>query len=388
MKNLINKYGDPDAVFFSNSLDNYYLIWGFDDTLEINHNQLSDKMVLNELQNKINSWKKSSKDIAAVGYLGYNAKQLFYPNVNFKKIDSSLPAVWFGKPKIIKKISRYKFNNFYSNPCTINKEVDLMNQAEYDKKIDKIKTYLKNGDVYQINFTQPLEYTYEGTSPINLFGALSKFSNPNFGVYINLGAYQILSLSPENFFTKKSQIISSSPIKGTRTRSDIINEDRKLINELKKSDKDRAEHVMIVDLIRNDLGKICKFGTVKIDELFKVHSFKTIHHMITNVTGELKDNILEMDIFQALFPGGSITGAPKQRSLEIIDQIEGYSRGAYTGSIGFISSKGDMNFNIAIRTLTLHQDRIIYPVGGGIVWDSTAKDEREEAIYKSKVLDI
>ena len=388
MKNLINKYGDPDAVFFSNNLENYHLIWGFDDTLEINQQQLSDNIILNELQDKINLWKKSSNDIAAVGYFGYNAKQLFYPNVNFKKIESSLPVVWFGKPKTIKTISRYEFNNFYSNPCKINKEVELMEQTEYNKKIDEIKMHLKSGDVYQINFTQPIEYSYQGCSPIEMFGALSKFSTPNFGVYINMGSHQILSLSPENFFTKKNNIISSSPIKGTRTRSNIINEDKKLINELKKSDKDRAEHIMIVDLIRNDLGKICKFGTIKTDNLFKVHSFKTIHHMITDVIGELKDNILEMDIFRALFPGGSITGAPKQRALEIIDQIEGYSRGIYTGSIGFISNKGDMNFNIAIRTLMLNKDKIIYPVGGGIVWDSIAKDEREEAIYKSKVLDI
>ena len=388
MKGIINKYGDPDAVVFSKTPDSYNLFWGFDDIFKINHDQLSNDNILNELQNKINLWKESSDDIAAVGYFAYDAKQLFYPNVNFKKINLSLPIGWFGKPKIMETVSRGEFHDFYSTSCKVKKSVDIMNQSKYNDKIDIIKKYLKDGDAYQINFTQPIEYQYQGCSPIELFGSLSKFSKPNFGVYLNIDSHQILSLSPENFFSKKNNMISSSPIKGTRTRSNDINEDKKLMDELENSQKDKAEHIMIVDLIRNDLGKICKFGTVETNNLFKVHSFKTIHHMITDVIGELKENILEMDIFQALFPGGSVTGAPKQRVLEIIDQIEEYSRAIYTGSMGFISNTGDMNFNITIRTLTLNKEQGIYPVGGGIVWDSISKDEREEAIHKSKILDI
>ena len=154
------------------------------------------------------------------------------------------------------------------------------------------------------------------------------------------------------------------------------------------SEKDRAEHIMIVDLIRNDLGKICKFGSVNVKNLFGVKSFNTIHHMVTEVIGELKPKINETDIFKALFPGGSITGAPKQRAIEIIDEIENYSRGLYTGAMGIILNNGDMIFNIAIRTLTLKNNLIKYPVGGGIVWDSDPDDERMEAIQKSKILSI
>ena len=388
MKNMVNKYGNPDAVIFSDTLDSYNLIWGFDDIFKINDNDLSDQNILNEFQNKIDSWKDNSNDITAVGYFSYDAKQLFYPHVNFKTPESSLPIAWFGKPKIAKVVSRNEFHDFYSTSCSIEKNIDLMHQEEYNEKINLIKSYLRAGDVYQINFTQPIKYKIGYSSPLDLFANLSKFSEPNFGMYLDINSSQILSLSPENFFTRKNNMISSSPIKGTRTRSDNISEDQKLIDELQKSEKDKAEHIMIVDLIRNDLGKICKFGSVETNNLFKVHSFKTIHHMITDVTGRLKDNISEIDVFQALFPGGSVTGAPKQRSLEIIDQIEEYSRGVYTGSMGFISNTGDMNFNIAIRTLTLNKDEGIYPVGGGIVWDSIAKDEREEAIYKSRVLAI
>mgnify|MGYP001178845544 CR=1 FL=1 len=388
MKKLIQKYGHPNAIIFSNSIDDYNIIWGFDDIFTINDKELDDIDILDELQSKINSWKKNSDNIAAVGYLSYDAKQLFYPNLNFKKSNSQIPAVWFGKPKIVKKVSRNELYDFYSKTCNINKIQELASNDIYEDKISIIKEYLKAGDVYQINFTQPMQYHYQNCSPIELFASLAKFSNPNFGSYIDLNSHQILSLSPENFFLKKNNIISSSPIKGTRTRSDEIIKDKKLLDELKKSEKDRAEHVMIVDLIRNDLGKICEFGSVNTENLFKVHSFQTIHHMISDISGKVNKNILEIDIFRALFPGGSITGAPKQRAIEIIDDIEEYSRGIYTGSMGYISNNGDMNFNIAIRTLTVNNNNITYPVGGGIVWDSIASEERKEAIYKSKVMNI
>ena len=194
-------------------------------------------------------------------------------------------------------------------------------------------------------------------------------------------------MSPENFFTKINDKISSYPIKGTRMRSNIDSEDIDLKIELMNSEKDKAEHLMIVDLIRNDLGKICQYGSIKVNDLFHVKSFNTVHHMVSDINGTLKDNISETNIFEALFPGGSITGAPKQRAIEIIDQIENYSRGIYTGAMGIISNNGDMIFNIAIRTLTLENQKAEYPVGGGVVWDSTAKGEREEAIQKGKILE-
>ena len=266
--------------------------------------------------------------------------------------------------------------------------MSLKGKEHYHKKINVIKDYLRSGDVYQINYTQPIKYEFDQGSSFELYLKLFQLAKPEFGCYLNINSNQIISMSPENFFTKINDNISSSPIKGTRKRSNDLVKDRKLFKELMDSEKDRAEHIMIVDLIRNDLGKICKFNSIDVEKLFNVQSYATIHHMVTKVYGQLRPQIKEKDIFRALFPGGSITGAPKQRAIEIIDQIENYSRGIYTGALGIISNTGNMIFNIAIRTLTLKGQSIVYPTGGGIVWDSESDDERMEAIQKSKILSI
>jgi anthranilate/para-aminobenzoate synthase component I len=160
----------------------------------------------------------------------------------------------------------------------------------------------------------------------------------------------------------------------------------RLAGELHKSEKDRAEHLMIVDLLRNDIGKICNYGSVNVEDLYKIYSFETVHQMVSRVYGTLQNSISETDIIKALFPGGSITGAPKERSMEIIDTLEGYQRGIYTGSLGYIKNNGDMDFNIAIRTMTVQNGSGTYPVGGGIVWDSDSLEEWQEAHQKSEIL--
>ena len=389
MIRYIDKYGTPDALFFSFEENKYYAIWGFDEIYTISNDQINDSNILCELQNKINEWKsKSSKnEIATVGFLSYDSKGIFFPKINFKPINSNGPLLWFGKPSIVKKIERDDLINLEYPKAFLNQINSVSGSLNYHKKINTIKNYLESGDVYQINYTQPMHYNSSCDS-FYLYLSLMKSANPTFGAYLNLESTQYISMSPENFFTKKGKSISSSPIKGTRMRSSAKKVDEALKLELKNSQKDRAEHVMIVDLIRNDLGKICEFGSINTENLFDIKSFNTIHHMVTDITGNLKNDISEIDIFKALFPGGSITGAPKQRAMEIIDQIENYSRGIYTGSMGLITDSGDMIFNIAIRTLTLKNDKIEYPVGGGIVWDSKPDEERLESIQKSKILDI
>ena len=177
------------------------------------------------------------------------------------------------------------------------------------------------------------------------------------------------------------------PIKGTRPRSKNNIEDDILKEALKDSIKDKAEHLMIVDLLRNDLGKICEIGSIKINELYNIKSFKTIHHMVTDIEGILKKSISEVNIIQALFPGGSITGAPKESAMKIIDYLEHNRRKIYTGMAGYISPNGDMSFNICIRTLLGINGIYEYGVGGGIVWDSIPQEEWNEAQQKSKILD-
>ena len=243
------------------------------------------------------------------------------------------------------------------------------------------------GNIYQINFTNPKKFKIRNDNNLDLYMMIRNIAKPPFGFYINIGSHEILSLSPERFFKKTNNIISTHPIKGTRPRSNNYTIDNNLKKSLEKSIKDKAEHLMIVDLMRNDLGKICKYGSIKTHNLYKIKSFETVHHMITDIYGTLKEQIDESKIIKSLFPGGSITGAPKENAIKIIDKIENYNRGVYTGSMGYINKIGDMDFNIAIRTLEIKDRNVSYPVGGGIVWDSTPKQEWNEANQKAKILD-
>ena len=248
-----------------------------------------------------------------------------------------------------------------------------------------IKCFLEKGDVYQVNYTYPKIFN-SNINPFDLYQNLRNTARPPYGWFLDLNSVNILSFSPERFFKVSSGKITTTPIKGTSERSFNPTVDKKLAEELFHSKKDRAEHLMIVDLLRNDLGKICKFGSINVKDLYKVKSFETVHHMVTKINGYLKNNISELDIISSMFPGGSITGAPKEKAMEIIDSLENYSRGIYTGTIGYITNKGDMDFNIAIRTMTIKKNIAIYPVGGGIVWDSKPKEEWNETNTKTKIL--
>ena len=207
-------------------------------------------------------------------------------------------------------------------------------------------------------------------------------------MYLNTGNQNILSFSPEEFIKVKNRKIYSYPMKGTRPEGTTELERQQNIKELANSEKDKAEHLMIVDLLRNDLGKICNFGSVKINNLYEIQTYETVHHMVTKVFGELKNTTEISDIIKALFPGGSITGAPKEKAMSIIDNLENYNRGVYTGAMGYIKPNGDMDFNISIRTLTIENNRVTYPVGGGIVWDSDSNEEWLETKTKSEILNF
>ena len=334
------------------------------------------------LQNCFNSWKKNANDIACVGFFSYNLKNLLFTNINFSNKKDQVPLFWFGKPKEIFYVQDKKNTNY--NP-KIYKNNIKENQSSYKKKLDEIKTKLKSGDVYQVNYTYPQLFK-TNDDIFDLFYYLSQVSKPQFGWYIDIESVQILCFSPERFFKTKDDKIYSNPIKGTMPRSDNIDLDNDYKKKLKNSIKDKAENLMITDLIRNDLGKICKYGSINVDEIFKIVSFQTVHHMISKVSGDLKSDICEIDIIKALFPGGSITGAPKESAMKIIDNLENYSREIYTGSIGYIKSNGNMDFNIAIRTMINKNGILKYPVGGGIVWDSKSDQEWEETKTKTKIL--
>ncbi|MGR9053778.1 MAG: aminodeoxychorismate synthase component I, partial [Gammaproteobacteria bacterium] len=260
-----------------------------------------------------------------------------------------------------------------------------MDKVRYASAISRIKHYLKEGDCYQVNLTQRFEASCRG-DPWRAYVKLRELNSAPFSCYFNTPEAQILSSSPERFLSVRNGMVETKPIKGTRPRRSAIAEDRRQAGLLANSKKDRAENVMIVDLLRNDIGKTCKKGSVKVPKLFDVESYATVHHLVSTVTGELDVGRHALDLLRSCFPGGSITGAPKIRAMEVIEELEPHRRGVYCGAIGYIGYDGNMDTNIAIRTLVHSQGRIRFWAGGGIVNDSVMEDEYQECFDKAKAM--
>ena len=278
----------------------------------------------------------------------------------------------------------------FSNPGarTIRKKFRLnaavesdTNQAQYAAAYKKIKQYIRDGDCYQVNFAQRFSAPCEG-DPWQAYQDLREVNPAPFAAYLNYPFVQVLSCSPERFLRLENRFVETQPIKGTRPRSGLPMHDQAVSEWLHESEKDRAENVMIVDLLRNDLGKTCATGSVKVPKLFEVQSFATVHHLVSTITGRLAAGKDALHLLRGCFPGGSITGAPKVRAMEIIEELEQHRRGVYCGSIGYIGFDGNMDTNIAIRTLTHQQGQLRFWAGGGIVHDSTLEGEYQESFDK------
>jgi len=251
--------------------------------------------------------------------------------------------------------------------------------------VGRIRDYIASGDVYQVNLAHRYETVVEGDLPA-LYLRLRRRSPAPFGAYLNFGDLHALSISPERFVSLRGGRVSTRPIKGTRPRGADPAEDARLRAELEASAKDRAELLMIVDLERNDLGRVCEPGSVRVDELFTVEAHPTVWHLVSEVSGRLASGRDVFDLLKASFPGGSITGAPKIRAMQIIAELEPHRRGLYCGSIGWLGFDGDAELNIAIRTMVEHQGRVLFHVGGGITWDSVPHEEYAETQAKARAL--
>ncbi len=260
-----------------------------------------------------------------------------------------------------------------------------MDKDAYVHAFNRIKHYLKEGDCYQVNLAQRFVADCEG-DPWTAYQTLRKLNAAPFSCYLNLPEVQILSSSPERFLKLTDGVVETKPIKGTRPRKPDYAEDQQQIKDLEASNKDRAENLMIVDLLRNDISKTCKNGSVKVPILFDVESYATVHHLVSTVTGILADDQHALDLLKSCFPGGSITGAPKIRAMEIIEELEPNRRGVYCGAIGYIGFNGNMDTNIAIRTLVHSENTIRFWAGGGIVNDSVAEDEYQESFDKAAAM--
>ena len=258
-------------------------------------------------------------------------------------------------------------------------------RADYLRAVRRAKDYIAAGDIYQVNLTQRLSAPLRGT-PLGLYRRLSRQNPAPFAAYFETPDAAIVCSSPERFLQVRDGVVETRPIKGTRPRGATPEEDARLAAELVASEKDRAENVMIVDLERNDLGRVCEFGTVHVPELFALESYATVHHLVSTVRGRLQPGCTALDCLRASFPGGSITGAPKVRAMEIIEELEPTRRGVYTGAIGYVCFSGDMDVNIVIRTAVIKDDIAYFHVGGGIVADSDPEAEYEETIDKARAM--
>ena len=258
-------------------------------------------------------------------------------------------------------------------------------KEEYKQAVDRMIRYIIEGDIYIANMTQQLTIESE-KQPLDVFYDLRKNNPSPFGGYLDFGEYQIICASPERFLKMKDRHVNTRPIKGTRKRGETPEEDEMLRQELADSGKDKSELLMIVDLERNDLNRVCTPGSVKVTELFTVEAYATVFHLVSDIEGTLEDGKNVMDLLEATFPGGSITGAPKYRAMEIIDELEHGKRNLYTGSIGYLTLDGSCDFNIVIRT-ALHKDgKYHLGVGGGITAESDLEFEYEETLQKAKAI--
>jgi para-aminobenzoate synthetase/4-amino-4-deoxychorismate lyase len=258
-------------------------------------------------------------------------------------------------------------------------------QPKYVEKIEAIKQYIRDGDTYQINFTSKYQFDFQG-SPLSFYKDLKTKQRVPFGAFIKSSDRNIVSLSPELFFRTNGRTIVAKPMKGTVRRGKTHEEDFDLKSWLQRDQNNRSENVMIVDLIRNDLGRICEAGTVKVEGLCSVEQYQTLFQMTSTVTGKLKKEMIVGDIVRSLFPSGSVTGAPKIRSMQIINELEGIYRGVYTGAIGYFSPEDEAVFNVAIRTIDIRGNKAEMGVGSGIVYDSVAEHEYEECELKGQFL--
>jgi para-aminobenzoate synthetase component 1 len=319
----------------------------------------------------------------------YNIKQqqYFLLQHKTKNQNEAVIELWKKRHQWLIDLSRESYSN--SQPFSLTKQWQSnYTEAEYHQSFTKIQDYILSGDCYQVNFAQRFQAHYQGDE-YQAYQALLFENKPPFAAFIRLPEQLIISVSPERFLQLSDDNIQSKPIKGTMPRGKNTQEDLANQNILLHSEKDQAENLMIVDLLRNDIGRVSKPGSVSVPTLFNIESFPAVHHLVSTVTGKLAPQYECEDLLRACFPGGSITGAPKIRAMEIICELEKYQREIYCGSIVYINGNGDMDSNIAIRTLICKHNQIYCWAGGGIVADSNVTSEYKECFDKlSKILPV
>lgn len=325
----------------------------------------------------------------ACGYLGYDLKN-YRERLSSDNPDAvGLPEMWLGRPEVI-----YEMVNtgsvdeplVGSDPVTDQIRIDFVTAREhYLQKVNRAQDHIREGDVYEINLSHQIISNFDGDA-VRLYESMRNRGPVPYAAFLRLHGVEICCASPERFLKKTSREIVSDPIKGTRPRGGNVREDEDIREQLFTSEKDKAENLMIVDLVRNDFNRVCKPGSVKVDSLFEIQSFGTVHQMVSRISGVLNDEVSTEESIASCFPMGSMTGAPKIRSMEIIEELEDYKRGVYSGTIGYFSPDGDYNFNVVIRSAIIKNNRLYYATGGAITSDSDPNAEWEETLVKIRAL--
>lgn len=316
------------------------------------------------------------------GYAAYELGYMFEPRLARLAPLLNGPLLQFG---VFDQPQRFDWNSV-ERTGSIGRVSPLWTFDTYAARFRRAIEYIRAGDVYQVNLTFPLQGSWSG-DPIALFAALRTSQPAPHGALVALGQETILSLSPELFFETKDALIRTRPMKGTAPRGTCPESDRFATAALASSEKNRAENLMIVDLLRNDLSRICEIGSVQVTDLFSIERYPTLFQMTSGVEARLRRDVQFPDLLRALFPCGSITGAPKIRAMEVIHELEAHPRGVYCGSIGMLHPNGDAHFNVAIRTLTLSPSgEATFNVGSGVVFDSEADSEYDECLLKAAFL--
>jgi para-aminobenzoate synthetase component 1 len=361
---------------------------------------------LNDLQDFLNE-----KPRKLFGHLCYQLKNEIEGLTSSHKDRIGFPDIFFFEPEIIIKLSEKEMEikiedeaevkaekifseimdaGFETRDKGVNIQIQQrVSKQEYIETIERLKKHILRGDCYEVNYCMEFFAEDAFIDPLSVYGKLSKSSPNPFSALYKVEDKWLICASPERFLKKTGITILSQPIKGTSSR--FLKDDRKdkkSKEELFASEKDRSENVMVVDLVRNDLARVCKEGTVKVDELFGIYSFPQVHQMISTVSGELKDEISFTEIIKATFPMGSMTGAPKRRVMELIDQYETSGRGIFSGAVGYITPGEDFDFNVVIRSIMYNASEkyLSFMAGSGITFYSNAEKEYEECLLKAEAM--
>jgi len=325
------------------------------------------------------------------GWVAYESAPGFDPALVVRPPRPGLPLAWFGVFEERVPIEPVGIRSVGPAEYTVSGWSPSIGVSRYEDGVRTIRRHIADGNTYQVNYTFRLGASFAG-SALGLYRDMSVSQRGAYGAFLDAGRFQVASASPELFYRRRGRQITTKPMKGTVRRGRWPDEDAELLRWLEASEKDRAENLMIVDLLRNDLGRIAEFGTVEVERLFETERYETVWQATSTITAEVTDGVTDSDVFGALFPSGSVTGAPKPRTTEIIADLEQSPRGVYCGAIGYLAPPGsggvDARFNVAIRTVVIDSDEgtAEFGVGGGITWDSSPKGEYEEARDKARVL--